>query len=382
MKPDVRPQNPHFSSGPTSKRPGWSIDGLSTEWLGRSHRAKGPKASLQQVIDLSRKILGIPAEYHLGIVPASDTGAFEMAMWSLLGARGVDIFAWESFGEGWLSDVKNQLALEDVRTFQADYGNLPDLGAADWNRDVVFTWNGTTSGVKVQDGEWIASDRAGLALCDATSALFAMPVDWSKLDVATWSWQKVLGGEAAHGMLALSPRAVERLESYTPPWPLPKIFRITKGGKLNESIFQAATINTPSMLAVQDQLDSLRWAEDIGGLEELIQRSQNNLGSMEQWVAATPWVDFLAADATIRSSTSICLKIVDPWFTEHEQNERASITKQMVSLLEDEGVAYDINGYRDAPPGLRVWGGSTVETADINALQPWLDWAYAEVRSD
>ena len=381
MKPARRPQNPHFSSGPTSKRPGWSLDALSTEWLGRSHRAKGPKARLQSVIDLSKEILDIPRDYHVGIVPASDTGAFEMAMWSLLGERGVDVFAWESFGQGWLSDVKNQLGLGDLRAFEADYGELPDLSAADWTRDVLFTWNGTTSGVKVPNGEWIAPDRAGLSLCDATSALFAMHVDWSKLDVVTWSWQKVLGGEAAHGMLAISPRAVERLESYAPPWPLPKIFRITKGGKLNESIFQAATINTPSMLAVEDQLDTLQWAEDIGGLDALVQRSEDNLRSVEQWVAETPWVDFLAADASVRSSTSICLKIVDAWFSGQEQGERAAITKKMVGLLEDEGVAYDINGYRDAPPGLRVWGGSTVSTADIDALLPWLDWAYSEVKS-
>lgn len=381
MKPDRRPQNPHFSSGPTSKRPGWSIEALATEWLGRSHRAKGPKARLQRVIDLSREILAIPAEFQVGIVPASDTGAFELAMWSMLGERGVDIFAWESFGQGWLTDVKAQLGLKDLRAFEADYGELPDLSAADWTRDVIFTWNGTTAGVKVPDGKWIDSDRTGLALCDATSALYAMPVDWHKLDVVTWSWQKVLGGEAAHGMLALSPRAVERLEKYTPPWPLPKIFRITKGGKLNESIFQGSTINTPSMLAVEDQLDALHWAEDIGGLTALIQRSQDNLNVIEQWVAATDWVEFLATDASTRSSTSICLKIVDSWFAGQERSERASITKQMVNLLEDEGVAYDINGYRDAPPGLRIWGGGTVSSADIDALLPWLDWAYKQVKS-
>lgn len=381
MKPDRRPQNPHFSSGPTSKRPGWSIEALATEWLGRSHRAKGPKARLQRVIDLSREILAIPAEFQVGIVPASDTGAFELAMWSMLGERGVDIFAWESFGQGWLTDVKAQLGLKDLRAFEADYGELPDLSAADWTRDVIFTWNGTTAGVKVPDGKWIDSDRTGLALCDATSALYAMPVDWHKLDVVTWSWQKVLGGEAAHGMLALSPRAVERLEKYTPPWPLPKIFRITKGGKLNESIFQGSTINTPSMLAVEDQLDALHWAEEIGGLTALIQRSQDNLNVIEQWVAATDWVEFLATDASTRSSTSICLKIVDSWFAGQERSERASITKQMVNLLEDEGVAYDINGYRDAPPGLRIWGGGTVSSADIDALLPWLDWAYKQVKS-
>ena len=382
MKPDRRPQNPRFSSGPTSKRPGWSIDALTTTSLGRSHRAKGPKARLQQVIDLSRSILGIPADYQVGIVPASDTGAFEMAMWSMLGHRGVDIYAWESFGQGWLTDVKAQLKLEDYRAFEADYGELPDLSSADWDSDAIFTWNGTTSGVKVPDANWIASDRTGLSLCDATSALFAMNVDWPKLDVATWSWQKVLGCEAAHGMLALSPRAVERLESYSPPWPLPKIFRITKGGKLNAGIFQAATINTPSMLDVEDQLDTLQWAESIGGLAGLIQRSQDNLGAFEQWVAATPWVDFLARDPATRSSTSICLKIVDSWFTQKDQSEQAATTKRMVSLLEEEGVAYDINSYRDAPPGLRIWGGSTVTTADIDALLPWLEWAYAEVKSN
>ncbi len=381
MKPTISPSNPCFSSGPTSKRPGWSVTGLSLDSVGRSHRAKGPKARIQKVIDESRSILGIPDDYLLGIVPASDTGAFEMAMWSMLGQRGVDIFCWESFGQGWLSDIKNQLKLTDVRAFDAPYGEIPDLSQADPKRDIIFTWNGTTSGVKVPDANWISAQRTGLVLCDATSAVFAMELDWPKLDVVTWSWQKVLGGEAAHGMLALSPRAVERLESYSPSWPLPKIFRLTKGGKLIKDIFEAATINTPSMIAVEDQLDSLAWARDCGGLKAMIQRSQDNLAVIKTWVDNSAWADFLALDEKTLSSTSICLKITDAWFTEKPVDEQKNIIKQIVSLLDKEGVAYDVGGYRDAPPGIRIWGGSTVESDDIKKLMPWLDWAYAQQKN-
>ncbi|HKI74252.1 MAG TPA: phosphoserine transaminase [Pseudomonadales bacterium] len=380
-KPTRKPDNPCFSSGPTAKRPGWSAANLDTSSLGRSHRAKGPKARLKRLIDQSKSVLGIPDDYLVGIVPASDTGAFEMAMWTLLGARGIDILAWESFGEGWLSDIRNQLKLEDVRAFEADYGSLPDLGAVDFSRDVIFTWNGTTSGVCVPNGDWIDANREGLTLCDATSALYAMHVDWDKLDVVTWSWQKALGGEAAHGMLALSPRAVARLESWKPSWPLPKIFRLTKGGKIMADVFEGSTINTPSMLAVEDHLDALAWSEGLGGLPALIDRSRANLAAIEQWVAQTPWIDFLAQDKAQRSSTSICLSIVDDWFNARSGDEQAAIIKKLVALLDAERVAFDIGSYRDAPPGLRIWGGGTVETADIEALLPWLDWGYAEVKA-
>jgi len=335
---------------------------------------------LQSVINESRALLGIPDDYRLAIVPASDTGAFEMAMWSILGARGVDVLAWESFGRGWLTDAEKQLALEDVRGLTADYGELPDLAQVDFRRDVVFTWNGTTSGVRVPDANWIPDDREGLALCDATSAVFAMPVPFEKLDVVTWSWQKVLGGEAAHGMLALSPRAVERLESFAPPRPLPKIFRMTKNGELIEGLFQGATINTPSMIAVEDVLDALAWAQEIGGLPALIERSEANLACVADWVARTAWVDFLAADPRTRSCTSICLQIVDPWFLAQSEEERARAAKQIGSLLDSENVAFDINAYKEAPPGLRVWGGATVETEDLAALLPWLDWAFERIR--
>ena len=368
--PTIRPNNPNFSSGPCSKRPGWSAAALSDALVGRSHRSAPGKAKLGEVIDRSRSILGLPEDYRLGIVPASDTGAVEIAMWSMLGARGVDMLAWESFGAGWVTDMTKQLKLDDVRHLDAAYGDLPDLDEVDCDRDVVFTWNGTTSGVRVPDGDWIADDRAGLTLCDATSAVYAMDLPWEKLDVVTWSWQKVLGGEAAHGMLALSPRAVARLESYVPPRPLPKIFRLTKGGKLNEAIFKGATINTPSMLAVEDCLDSLKWAEAVGGLEGLIRRSQANLEAVERWVAGTDWVSFLAKDPATRSCTSICLEL---------PNDGADTPTHIAERLEDLGVAYDIDGYRDAPPGLRIWGGATVETADIEALLPWLDWARADV---
>ena len=382
QEPVIKPANPNFSSGPTSKRPGWSLDTLPTNALGRSHRASGPKARLKKVIDDSRSILGLPEDYLLGIVPASDTGAFEMAMWGLLGARGVDVLAWESFGSGWVTDIEKQLKLDDCRTIKAAYGELPDLGEVDaQTRDVVFTWNGTTSGVRVPNGDWIPDDREGLTLCDATSAAFAMDLPWSKLDVVTWSWQKVLGGEGAHGMLALSPRAVERLESYTPPWPLPKIFRLTKAGKLNAGIFAGDTINTPSMLAVEDQLDALEWAASIGGIESLIARSEKNLAAVERWVNQSTWVGFLASDPSCLSSTSICLSITDPAFTSLAEADQRAMIKTMTGLLEERGVAFDIGGYRDAPPGFRIWGGGTVEANDIEALLPWMDWAWASCSS-
>ena len=380
MKPAQHPARPHFSSGPCAKRPGWSLAALEQALVGRSHRSGPAKGRLQSVINESRALLGIPDDYRLAIVPASDTGAFEMAMWSILGARGVDVLAWESFGRGWLTDAEKQLALEDLRGLTADYGELPDLAQVDFRRDVVFTWNGTTSGVRVPDANWIPDDREGLALCDATSAVFAMPVPFEKLDVVTWSWQKVLGGEAAHGMLALSPRAVERLESFAPPRPLPKIFRMTKNGELIEGLFEGATINTPSMIAVEDVLDALAWAQEIGGLPALIERSEANLACVAEWVARTAWVDFLAADPRTRSCTSICLQIVDPWFLAQSEEERARAAKQIGSLLDSENVAFDINAYKEAPPGLRVWGGATVETEDLAALLPWLDWAFERIR--
>ena len=380
MKPTQKTNNPNFSSGPTSKRPGWSTGNLNVNSLGRSHRAKGPKARIQKVSDESRAVLGIPDDYLLGMVPGSDTGAFEMAMWSLLGERPVDVFAWESFGEGWITDITKQLKLSDIQLHTADYGEIPDLSQANADHDIIFTWNGTTSGIRVPDAEWIADDRSGLTFCDATSAVFAMPLAWEKLDVITWSWQKVLGGEAGHGMLALSPRAVARLESWQPDRPLPKIFRLTKSGKLNQDIFVGSTINTPSLLAVEDQLDALGWAQELG-LSGLIQRSEYNLQAIADWVNVTDWVDFLAADPSLRSSTSICLKIVDPWFTEQETDAQRDVVKQLVALLEAESVAYDIAGYRDAPPGLRIWGGATIETSDLEILVPWLDWAWQEVKS-
>ena len=378
--PATRPARPHFSSGPCAKRPGWSVDGLADAMTGRSHRAAPAKARIQEVSDRSRAILGMPADWKLGLVPGSDTGAVEMALWSLLGARGVDLLAWESFGSGWVTDVVKQLKLEDVRKLEADYGALPDLSAVDFSRDVVFTWNGTTSGVRVPNGDWIPADREGLAICDATSAAFAMDLAWDKLDVVTWSWQKVLGGEAAHGMLALSPRAVERLESYTPPWPMPKVFRLTKNGKLNGSIFEGSTINTPSMLCVEDALDGLRWAESIGGLEGLLGRAEANLAAVTRWVEGSSWVDFLCGDPATRSCTSICLKIVDPWAADRDADEVAKTVKEAARRLDEEGVAYDIGSYRDAPTGFRLWGGATVDTADLEALLPWLDWAWEEAK--
>jgi phosphoserine aminotransferase len=381
MKPSQTPRNPCFSSGPCAKRPGWNFDALKDAALGRSHRAKIGKNKLAEVIERSKKILGIPDEYVLGIVPASDTGAVEMALWSLLGERGVDVLAWESFSSGWATDCKTQLRLKDLRVFQADYGKLPDLNQADWSRDVVFAWNGTTSGVRIPNGDWISAGQAGLTICDATSAVFAMEIPWDKLDVVTWSWQKVLGGEGAHGMIALSPRAVKRLETFTPDRPLPKIFQMTKSGKLIEGIFEGETINTPSMLCVEDALDSLKWAESIGGLRALIARSQANLKCMEDWVAQSHWAAFLAEEKCNRSSTSICLAIKDPAFTSLPAEDQNKRVKSIVSILERERAAYDIGAYRDAPVGLRIWGGATVETSDIQALLPWLDWAYGEAQA-
>lgn len=380
MKPKRIPLNPCFSSGPCAKRPGWSLAALEGAALGRSHRAKIGKSKLAEVIERSKKILGIPADYRLGILPASDTGAIEAAMWSLLGARGVDVLAWESFGSTWASDCKKQLKLKDLRIIDAPYGELPNLEKVDWSHDVVFTWNGTTSGVRVPRSDWIADNRQGLAICDATSAVFAMDVPFHKLDVVTWSWQKVLGGEGAHGMLALSPRAVERLRTYTPAWPLPKIFQLNKGTELIEGIFLGETINTPSMLCVEDAIDGLVWAESIGGLPALIQRSEANLAAIRAWVDHTPWVEFLANQPSTISCTSICLKIVDGWYLALDAKAQEKVAKDMVALLEKEKIAYDIGAYRDAPSGLRIWGGATVETKDIEALLPWLDWAWAEVK--
>jgi phosphoserine aminotransferase len=381
-RPTVRPTIPNFSSGPCAKRPGWSPQALADAALGRSHRAKLGKSKLAEVIDRSRAILGLPNDYLLGVMPASDTGAVEMALWSLLGERGVDIMVWESFGEGWATDVVKQLKLADARVLRAAYGELPDLKQVDFARDVVFTWNGTTSGVRVPDGRWIKDDRQGLVIADATSAVFAMDIPWNKVDVATWSWQKVLGGEGAHGMLVLSPRAVARLETYKPAWPLPKIFRMTKGGKLMEGIFLGETINTPSMLCVEDQIDALRWAEQIGGLKALIARSEANLAALAAWVERSEWAAFLAREPAIRSCTSICLVVKSPRFAKLSADEHLAATKKIAGLLEKEGVAFDVAAYRDAPPGFRIWGGATVETADIERLLPWLDWAYAQVAAD
>jgi phosphoserine aminotransferase len=380
-EPAVRPARPFFSSGPCAKRPGWTPEALNRALLGRSHRSKPGKAKLKEAIDRTRAVLGIPGDYRIGIVPASDTGAMEMAIWSLLGPRPVDAFAWESFGEDWVTDVVKQLKLKDARVIKADYGELPDLRQADSTHDIVFLWNGTTSGVRVPDGDWISDEREGLTICDATSAAFAMPLPWEKLDVVTFSWQKVLGGEAAHGMLVLSPRAVARLESYVPQWPLPKIFRMTKGGKLNEGIFEGETINTPSMLALEDYLDALRWAESIGGLQALIDRSNANFGVIARWVRECGWADFLAREQGARSNTSVCLKIVDPWFATLSEDAKADAAKKVVSLLEKEGVALDLGAYRSAPPGLRIWCGATVDHTDLEALLPWLDWAWTKVKA-
>ncbi|KQU72960.1 phosphoserine aminotransferase [Aminobacter sp. DSM 101952] len=380
-KPGLRPANPNFSSGPCAKRPGWSLAALADAPLGRSHRAKIGKTKLEQAIELTREILKVPAGYRIGIVPASDTGAVEMAMWSLLGGRGIDMVAWESFGAGWITDVVKQLKLEDVRKFEAAYGELPDLSKVDFDRDVVFTWNGTTSGVRVANGDFIPADRKGLTICDATSAAFAQNLDFAKLDVVTFSWQKVLGGEGAHGMLILSPRAVARLETYKPAWPLPKIFRMTSGGKLIEGIFKGETINTPSMLCVEDYIDALNWAKGLGGLEALVGRADANFAAIDTFVQKAGWLANLAVVPETRSNTSVCLSIVDPEVAALDKDGQAAFAKAMVSALEKEGVAFDIGAYRDAPPGLRIWAGATVETSDLVALMPWLDWAFANQKA-
>lgn len=381
LKPAARPDNARFSSGPCAKRPNWSLDALQDAALGRSHRAKIGKSKLKQAIDETRVVLGVPDDYRIGIVPASDTGAYEMALWTMLGARGVTMLSWESFGAGWVSDVTKQLKLKNVTVLEADYGKLPDLERVNFDDDVCFTWNGTTSGVRVPDGAWIAADRGGLTLCDATSAAFAQDLAWDKLDVVTYSWQKVLGGEGAHGVIILSPRAVERLETYTPSWPLPKIFRLTKGGKLIEGIFQGETINTPSMLCVEDYLDALNWAKACGGLSGLRARADANFAVINDWVARTGWVDFLAEAPATRSNTSVCLVITDPQIAVLDLEAQAAFAKQITVLLEREGVAFDIGAYRDAPAGLRIWTGATVESDDLEALTMWLDWAFAELKA-
>lgn len=378
--PVTRPKNPNFSSGPCAKPPGWSLDALKGATLGRSHRSSAGKAKLQEAIDLSRKVLGVPADYRIGIVAASDTGAVEMAMWTLLGARGTTVLAWENFSQDWAIDAREQLKLPNLTVLEAPYGALPDLSKVNFDNDVVFAWNGTTSGVRVPDGNWIPADRQGLTICDATSAVFAMDMPWDKLDVTTYSWQKVLGGEAQHGIIILSPRAVARLESYTPAWPVPKLFRMTSGGKLTEGIFKGETINTPSMLCVEDVIVSLKWADALGGAKALIARSTANAAAIGKWVEKTDWVDYLAADPKTRSNTSVCLKIVDPWFTSLAKDQQAEIAKKLASVLEKEGVAYDIAAYRTAPAGLRIWCGATVEASDLEALTPWLDWAYAQAK--
>ena len=380
-KPTARPHVPHFSSGPCAKRPGWTPEKLNDAALGRSHRAKVGKAKLKLAIDLTREVLEVPADYRIGIVPASDTGAVEMALWSMLGARPVTTIAWESFGEGWVSDIVKELKLKDVTKLKAAYGEIPDLSTVDPKSDVVFTWNGTTSGVRVPNADWIAADREGLTICDATSAAFAQKLDWAKLDVVTFSWQKALGGEAAHGMLVLSPRAVERLESYTPAWPLPKIFRMTKGGKIMEGIFQGETINTPSMLCVEDYLDALGWAKSVGGLNALVARADANTKVLADWKARTPWVDFLAVDASIRSNTSVCMKVIDPAITVLSADAQADFAKKLVAMVEKEAAGYDFAHYRDAPAGLRIWCGATVEASDVEILTQWIDWAFAEMKT-
>ncbi|MDZ4866424.1 MAG: phosphoserine transaminase [Alphaproteobacteria bacterium] len=380
-KPAGRPTRPHFSSGPCAKRPGWTPEALNQALIGRSHRSKPGKAKLEQAIERTRKILGIPADYRIGIVPASDTGAVEMALWSMLGPKPVDVLVWESFGNDWATDITKQLKLPNVRVLKAGYGDLPDLTQVNPAHDVIFTWNGTTSGVRSPDGNWISDAREGVTFCDATSAAFAQDLPWAKLDVTTFSWQKVLGGEAAHGMLVLSPRAVARLESHKPTWPMPKIFRMTKDGKLNEGIFKGETINTPSMLCVEDYLDALTWAESVGGLKGLIGRADENLHVIERWMKTAGWVDFLAKNPKTRSNTSVCLKIVDPWFTAKDADGQAAAAKKIADLLDKEGVAFDIAAYRDAPPGLRIWAGATVDSADMKALTPWLDWAWSQVKA-
>ena len=378
--PGVRPAIPHFSSGPCAKRPGWSLQVLTDAVLGRSHRSKSGRAKLKRSLDLTREVLEVPADYRIGLTPASDTGAVEAALWSMLGARAVTMLAWESFGEGWVTDVAKELKLKDVTVLKAPYGELPDLSKVDPASDVVFTWNGTTSGVRVSNADWIAADRKGLTICDATSAAFAQPLEFAKLDVVTFSWQKALGGEAAHGMIILSPRAVQRLESYTPAWPIPKVFRLSKDGKLTEDPFEGGSINTPSMLCVEDWLDTLGWAKSVGGLKALMARADANAKVISEWVARTAWVDFVARVPATRSNTSVCLKVVDPAVLKLSAEAQGKFVKGIAAMLEKEGVAYDIDAYRAAPPGLRIWCGSTVETADLEALTPWLDWAYGQAK--
>jgi len=382
QKPGLRPANPRFSSGPCAKRPGWSVEALSEAFVGRSHRHAIGKARLQEVIERSKRLLRIPEGYRLGIVPGSDTGAVEMAMWTLLGPRSVEVLQWESFGGQWASDVTKQLRLKDVKVTQAGYGQLPDLSNVDFSRDVIFTWNGTTSGVRVPNGDWIADDRQGLTICDATSAAFAMDIPWSKIDVATWSWQKAMGGEAAHGMLLLSPRAVERIAAYDPPWPMPKVFRIKKGGKLNEEIFEGSTINTPSLLCVEDALDGLRWGDEVGGLDGLIGRAERNAAVLSRWSERSDWIANICSDAAARSTTSVGFIVTDAWFKGLAEDAQRVAIKKMCGMLDKEGVAHDLAAHRDAPPGLRIWCGATVETSDLEALCPWLDWAFAAVKSE
>ena len=380
-KPTKKPNNPNFSSGPCAKRPGWNIQNLRIDTLGRSHRAKLPKQRLLDVINLSKEILQLPKDYRVGILPGSDTGAIEAAIWSLLGARGVEVLAWENFGNDWVKDIKDQLKPEHLKVHKVDYGKIPDLTNINFDHDVVFTWNGTTSGVCVPNADWISKDRQGLTICDATSAVFAMDMDWSKLDVVTWSWQKVLGGEGAHGMIAMSPKAIQRLEEYQPNWPIPKIFKLANGKKVIEGIFKGETINTPSMLCVEDAIDALQWIQSIGGYAGSIQKSQSNLHVVKQWVASQNWISFLAEDTKTISSTSICLKITDDWFLKLSEEEQQLKIKEINSLLEKEGVAYDINAYRTAPAGFRIWGGATVESSDIETLLPWIEWAYQSIKS-
>jgi len=382
QKPDVRPANPNFSSGPCSKRPGWQPSVLGDAFLGRSHRHATGKKLLKDVIERTRSVLGIPDDYRIGIVPGSDTGAIEMALWSVLGARGVEVLSWESFGKQWAVDVTKHLKLDDVKLTDAPYGEIPDLSAVDFSRDVIFTWNGTTGGVKVPNGDWIPAEREGLTIVDGTSAVFAMDIPWDKVDICTWSWQKVMGGEAAHGMLVLSPRAVERIESYDPPWPMPKVFRLKKGDKLNEDVFEGVTINTPSMLCVEDALDGLKWAEGLGGFPALLGRVKDNFATLSAWVEQADWIDFICKDTAARSDTSVVLVVNDPWFTQMDEAAQRGVIKKLTGLLDTEQAAFDIGSHRDAPPGLRIWCGATVEASDLAALGPWLDWAYRTVKSD
>ena len=379
-KPDLKTKNPNFSSGPTTKRPNWSLSNLENALLGRSHRSSECKEKLKEVIEKSRKLLALPDDYLLGIMPGSDTGALEASMWSLLGAKGVEVMAWENFGNDWVIDVVEELKINDLKVYQANYGELPDLNIIDFSKDVIFTWNGTTSGVRVPNGNWIPSNREGLTICDATSAIFAMPIDYDKCDVITWSWQKILGGEAAHGMLALSPRAVERLETYKPTWPIPKAFRIASNKKLIANIFDGHTINTPSMLCVEDVLDTLNWVESIGGLEQMIARSNESLQHISDWIAKTPWVEFLNPNKETRSNTGITFKIHEEWYEKIDEATQREIIKKITQILASENIAKDIAGYPKAPPSFRVWGGGTVEPRDIKLLLPWIEWAFKKVK--